>query len=94
MRFLLISALLAAGFQTSTTPQPPVRETPRVQRAARCARTAPMPMARLDGAEARYRMPVLRPDTARLAKMPTAILMPCYLIDTSMAEPASAPAPR
>lgn len=62
--------------------QPQTRST--TPRLPACVPTAPMPLIRVDTAEVRrrYRMPVIRPDTSKLAPMPVDIRRPCYWSDS------------
>lgn len=71
-----LMALLQSGGSPVLMPtdhlDPSVLPTP-------CVPTEPMPIARLDSTEvARYRMPVIEPDTTRIVRMPFAPLVPCY----------------
>jgi hypothetical protein len=60
------------------------RTTTPTTRVTTCVPTSPMPLIRIDTAEVRrrYRMPVIRPDTSKLARMPVDIRRPCYWTDT------------
>ena len=90
MKTLLLSAGLLALVQSGGSPKLTPADLPGGSlTAASCVPTEPMPIARLDAAEiARYRMPVIKPDTTRLTKMPFARLVPCYQLESS---PASLP---
>jgi hypothetical protein len=57
---------------------------PITTRVTTCVRTSAMALIRIDTVEVRrrYRMPVIRPDTSKLARMPVDIRRPCYWTDT------------
>jgi len=74
MKVLSLSIAIAALLQPGGSPT--TRQT-----SLGCVRTAPMPIATLSS---RDRMPVLRPDTSRLARMPVVLLRPCYLADSTV----------
>lgn len=82
MRLMLLGFAIATFIQAR--PSAPVRQlrTP-------CVPTAPMPMAMIDTTEAhlRYRMPIVRPDTSRLERMPVVVLRPCYWGDSTTQRP-------
>ena len=73
MRLSLVGITLAALALAGTSP---TAQVPR----ARCVPTAPMPAA---SAVTRDRMPIVGADTLRLERMPVALLIPCYLADTT-----------
>ncbi len=74
-----VLALMQSGGSATLTPTD-LRD--RSAEVTSCVPTEPMPVARLDSAEvARYRMPVVKPDTTRLARMPFVRLVPCYQLE-------------
>lgn len=77
MRFWLFAIPIAAFLQPQAKPRYTSTDT--------CLRMAPMPMAPIDTSEVRqrYRMPVARPDTAKLERLPVALLRPCYWNDST-----------
>ena len=83
MKALLLGAAALALVQGGGFPE--LRPTDQRDRGlvmASCVPTEPMPVARLNStAVARYRMPVIKPDTTRLARMPFARLVPCYQLE-------------
>jgi hypothetical protein len=83
MKTLLLSAGLLALVQSGGSPVlTPTEFTDQNLARASCVPTEPMPVARLDSTEvARYRMPVIKPDTARLIRMLFAPLVPCYQLE-------------
>ena len=72
-----------AGFAVTLSLQPQA-ESRRVT-VISCIPTAPMPIGSVDTAEVRrrYRMPIIRPDTGKLSRMPVDLRRPCYWDDST-----------
>jgi hypothetical protein len=71
------------GIALTLAPQPQAARRPVF--VPSCIPTAPMPMAPIDTANVRrrYRLPIIRPDTDKLAPMPVDTRRPCYWDDST-----------
>jgi hypothetical protein len=75
--------LLVIWFAIAALIQPQGRRRMVDSAVIACVSTSPMPVLRFDSAaiKKRYRIPISRPDTSLLERIPVARLRPCYWSD-------------